>query len=102
MASPIRPPFTQETARAKVQAAEDAWNTRDPEKVALAYSENSQWRNHDEFFGGREAIKEFLRGSSCWPAEEDRSGAEVGSWAGGMPALQRSPGRAGGRSFDTI
>ncbi len=69
MASPIRPPFTEETARAKVQAAEDAWNTRDPEKVALAYSVNSQWRNRDEFFEGREAIKEFLRRK--WAKELD-------------------------------
>ena len=69
MASPIRPPFTQETARAKVQAAENAWNTRDPEKVALAYSENSQWRNRDEFFEGREAIREFLRRK--WAKELD-------------------------------
>lgn len=69
MASPIRPPFTEETARAKVQAAENAWNTRDPEKVALAYSENSQWRNRDEFFEGREAIREFLRRK--WAKELD-------------------------------
>ncbi len=69
MASPIRPPFTEETARVKVQAAEDAWNTRDPEKVALAYSVNSQWRNRDEFFEGREAIKEFLRRK--WAKELD-------------------------------
>ncbi len=61
MTSPIRPPFTQETARAKVQAAEDAWNTRDPEVVARAYTEDSQWRNRDEFFTGREAIKEALK-----------------------------------------
>jgi nuclear transport factor 2 (NTF2) superfamily protein len=45
----IRPPFTEETARAKVQAAEDAWNTCDPERVSLAYSEDSEWRNRDEF-----------------------------------------------------
>ncbi len=55
------PPFTTETARAKVQAAEDAWNTRDPERVALAYSEDSEWRNRDEFFKGRDAIRAFLR-----------------------------------------
>ena len=61
MASPIRPPFTEETARAKVQTAEDAWNTRDPEVVTPAYTEDSQWRNRTEFFTGREAIKEFLR-----------------------------------------
>jgi len=58
---PPVPPFTEETARQKVQAAEDAWNTRDPERVAGAYSEDSQWRNRDEFFTGRPAIAEFLR-----------------------------------------
>lgn len=57
----IRPPFTSESACAKVQAAEDAWNSRDPERVARAYSIDSQWRNRDEFFTGREAIKAFLR-----------------------------------------
>ncbi len=56
----IRPPFTRETALAKVQAAEDAWNTRDPQRVALAYTEDSDWRNRDEFFRGRAAIVEFL------------------------------------------
>ena len=56
----IKPPFTDNTARAKVKAAEDAWNTRNPEQVALAYTEDSQWRNRDEFFTGREAIKQFL------------------------------------------
>ncbi len=54
------PPFTEATARQKVQAAEDAWNSRDPNRVALAYSEDSQWRNRDEFFEGREAIAAFL------------------------------------------
>ena len=58
---PPLPPFTAETARAKVQAAEDAWNTRDPEKVSLAYTENSEWRNRDEFFQGREKITAFLQ-----------------------------------------
>lgn len=57
----IKPPFTEETARAKVKAAENAWNTRDPEIVAKAYTEDSIWRNRTEFFTGREAIKEFLR-----------------------------------------
>ncbi len=61
MKQPIKPPFTEETARAKVKAAEDAWNSRDPERVALAYTEDSQWHNRTEFFTGREAIKEFLR-----------------------------------------
>lgn len=61
MTQKLIPPFTEETARAKVQAAEDGWNSRDPERVALAYTEDSDWRNRDEFFTGREAIKEFLR-----------------------------------------
>ena len=54
------PPFTAETARQKVKAAEDAWNSRDPDRVALAYSKDSEWRNRDEFFIGRDAIREFL------------------------------------------
>jgi nuclear transport factor 2 (NTF2) superfamily protein len=58
---PPVPPFTEETARQKVQAAEDAWNTREPERVAAAYTEDSQWRNRDEFVTGRAAIVEFLR-----------------------------------------
>lgn len=55
------PPFTLDTALAKVKKAEDAWNSMDPERVALAYSINSEWRNRDEFFTGREAIKNFLK-----------------------------------------
>ncbi len=54
------PPFTKETAAAKVQAAEDAWNSKNPEKVAMAYTVDSKWRNRDLFFTGREAIVEFL------------------------------------------
>ncbi len=65
----IRPPFTHESALAKVKAAEDAWNSRDPERVALAYSENSEWRNRDQFFKGREAIKAFLHRK--WAKELD-------------------------------
>ena len=57
----IVPPFTAESARAKVKAAEDGWNSLDPERVALAYTEDSDWRNRAEFFRGREAIKAFLR-----------------------------------------
>ncbi len=57
----IVPPFTEESARAKVKAAEDAWNSCDPERVALAYTADSKWRNRTEFFEGREAIKAFLR-----------------------------------------
>ena len=63
------PPFTHEAARQKVQAAEDAWNTRDPDRVAGAYTEDSQWRNRDEFFQGRQAIVDFLRGK--WERELD-------------------------------
>jgi uncharacterized protein len=66
---PPLPPFTLETALLKVQAAEDAWNTRDPERVALAYTEDSQWRNRSEFFSGRENIKAFLRRK--WDKELD-------------------------------
>ena len=69
MTPPILPPFTEQTAKAKVQAAQDAWNSRDPERVALAYTEDSQWRNRDEFFQGREAIIEFLRRK--WATELD-------------------------------
>jgi uncharacterized protein (TIGR02246 family) len=65
----IKPPFTLESARAKVKAAEDAWNSRDPERVALAYTPDSEWRNRTEFFSGREAIKEFLRRK--WAKELD-------------------------------
>ena len=63
------PPFTEETARIKVKKAEDAWNTRDPDRVALAYTEDSVWRNRDEFFQGREAIRAFLRRK--WAKELD-------------------------------
>ncbi len=60
MNKPIRPPFSLETALAKVQAAEDAWNSRDPQRVALAYTENSEWRNRTEFLNGRDEIRAFL------------------------------------------
>jgi uncharacterized protein len=63
------PPFTLETAKAKVQAAEDAWNTRDPERVSLAYTEDSQWRNRSEFFYGRAEIVKFLKRK--WAKELD-------------------------------
>lgn len=64
---PPFPPFTEESARQKVQAAEDAWNTRDPHRVALAYTPNSEWRNRDQFFTGREKIVEFL--TAKWQKE---------------------------------
>src|SRR5919204_508169 len=66
---PPVPPFTEETARQKVQAAEDAWNTRDPERVAAAYTEDSQWRNRDEFLNGRAEIVDFL--TRKWARELD-------------------------------
>ncbi len=65
----LTPPFTMETATAKVQAAEDAWNSKNPEKVALAYTKDSQWRNRDQFFSGRNAIINFL--SEKWEKEKD-------------------------------
>jgi nuclear transport factor 2 (NTF2) superfamily protein len=65
----IKPPFTEETARRKVQAAEDAWNTRDPDRVSLAYSEDSEWRNRSEFLHGRNEIRAFLRRK--WAKELD-------------------------------
>jgi nuclear transport factor 2 (NTF2) superfamily protein len=69
MTRPPLPPFTAETARAKVQAAEDAWNSCDPARVAAAYSENSDWRNRNEFFTGRDAIQAFL--ARKWQRELD-------------------------------
>ena len=66
---PPLPPFTAGTAAQKVQAAEDAWNTRDPERVALAYTEDSQWRNRDTFLTGRAEIVAFL--TAKWEHELD-------------------------------
>ena len=66
---PPFPPFTDQTARQKVQAAEDAWNTRDPERVAAAYTEDSAWRNRNEFVTGNAEIVEFLRRK--WARELD-------------------------------
>lgn len=57
---PPFPPFTLETALQKVQMAEDAWNSKDPEKVVLAYTQDTEWRNRTEFLHGREEIKAFL------------------------------------------
>ena len=58
---PPVPPFDQESATQKVKAAQDAWNTRDPQKVSFAYTPDSKWRNRDEFFEGREEIVAFLK-----------------------------------------
>ena len=66
---PPLPPFTEETARQKVQAAEDAWNTRDPRKVSLAYTEDSIWRNRGTFVIGRDQIVKFL--ATKWESELD-------------------------------
>ena len=66
---PPLPPFTAETAAQKVRLAEDAWNSRDPERVALAYTPDSLWRNRDEFLTGREEIKAFL--TRKWTRERD-------------------------------
>jgi nuclear transport factor 2 (NTF2) superfamily protein len=66
---PPLPPFTEETARQKVQAAEDAWNSRDPHRVSLAYTEDSVWRNRDAFVTGREEIVKLL--TAKWQRELD-------------------------------
>ena len=69
MDRPPLPPFSAETARAKARLAEDAWNSRDPQRVALAYTEDSRWRNRSEFFQGRAAIEAFL--GRKWQRELD-------------------------------
>lgn len=69
MARPPVPPFTEESARQKVRLAEDAWNSRDPQKVALAYSVDSRWRNRVEFLDGRAEIEAFL--ARKWARELD-------------------------------
>lgn len=68
-ARPPLPPFTDETARQKVRLAEDAWNSRDPARVALAYTSDSQWRNRSRFISGRAEIVAFLEAK--WAAEQD-------------------------------
>jgi nuclear transport factor 2 (NTF2) superfamily protein len=69
MPTPIVPPFTAESAAAKVKVAEDLWNTRDPERVVLAYTVDSEWRNRAEFLSGRDEIKAFLQRK--WTREQD-------------------------------
>lgn len=69
MSRPPFPPFTLDTARQKVRLAEDAWNSRDPERVSLAYTEDSVWRNRSEFLQGRPAIVAFL--TRKWETERD-------------------------------
>ncbi len=58
---PPFPPFTKETAQKKIQAAEDAWNTKDPERVAMAYTPDTEWRNRSEFLNGRDEVVAFLK-----------------------------------------
>ena len=70
MSRPPLPPFTAETAAQKVRMAEDAWNTRDPARVALAYTTDSRWRNRSEFLEGRADIESFLKRK--WNRELER------------------------------
>ncbi|MFP5019838.1 nuclear transport factor 2 family protein [Pseudonocardia phyllosphaerae] len=78
---PPYPPFDEETARTKVQAAEDAWNTRDPQRVALAYTPDSVWRNRDTFLHGRDEIEAFL--TAKWEREQDYAlRKSLWSWSG--------------------
>jgi nuclear transport factor 2 (NTF2) superfamily protein len=87
MSRPPLPPFTSETAVQKVRMAEDAWNTRDPEKVAAAYSEDSRWRNRSEFLTGREEIQQFL--ARKWARELDyRLIKELWAFAGDRIAVR--------------
>jgi len=65
----VRPPFDAESARLKVQLAENAWNTRDPDRVVLAYTPDTEWRNRSEFLHGREEVRAFLRRK--WAKELD-------------------------------
>ncbi|MBN9692455.1 MAG: nuclear transport factor 2 family protein [Verrucomicrobia bacterium] len=84
---PPLPPFTEETARQKVQLAEDAWNSRDPERVALAYTEDSEWRNRSEFVTGRPAIIALLRRK--WARELDyRLRKELWAFTGNRLAVR--------------
>jgi nuclear transport factor 2 (NTF2) superfamily protein len=87
VARPPLPPFDAATAVEKVRLAEDGWNTRDPAKVALAYTPDSQWRNRAEFFSGREAIQAFL--TRKWNRELDyRLIKELWTFAGNRIAVR--------------
>jgi nuclear transport factor 2 (NTF2) superfamily protein len=84
---PPLPPFTLETATRKVRAAENAWNTRDPEKVSLAYTEDSRWRNRSEFVTGRAEIVELL--TRKWARElEYRLVKEIWAYGGNRIAVR--------------
>src|ERR1700759_557951 len=87
MSRPPLPPFTAETAAQKARLAEDAWNTRDPARVALAYTPDSGWRNRSEFMQGREAIEAFL--TRKWARELDyRLIKEVWTFGGNRIAVR--------------
>src|SRR5690349_20213759 len=84
---PPLPPFSLESARAKVQAAEDAWNTRDPDRVVMAYTPDTVWRNRAEFLTGREEVRAFLRRK--WARELDyRLKKELWCFAGNRIAVR--------------
>lgn len=84
---PPLPPFTLETAQQKIQAAENAWNMRDPARVALAYTEDSEWRNRNEFLRGRDEIRAFL--ARKWQRELDyRLKKELWCYAGNRIAVR--------------
>jgi nuclear transport factor 2 (NTF2) superfamily protein len=87
MSRPPLPPFTAETAAQKVRLAEDAWNTRDPARVALAYTEDTAWRNRAEFLEGRAAVEAFL--ARKWTREIDyRLVKELWTFAGNRIAVR--------------
>jgi len=87
MRKPPLPPFSAETASQKARMAEDAWNTRDPARVVLAYTEDSRWRNRSEFLVGRDAIEAFL--TRKWAKERDyRLIKEVWAYSGSRIAVR--------------
>ncbi len=87
MTRPPLPPFTEVTAGAKVRAAEDAWNSREPAKISLAYTSDSHWRNRAEFLTGRDEIEQFL--IRKWAGElEYRLIKELWSWSGNRIAVR--------------
>jgi len=87
MSRPLLPPFDAETAAQKARMAEDAWNSRDPARVAQAYTEQSRWRNRAEFFSGRAAIEAFLERK--WQRELDyRLIKEVWAFTGARIAVR--------------
>ena len=84
---PPFPPFTEETARQKVQMAENAWNTKDPEKVSLAYTSDTEWRNRDQFVNGRAEVVRFL--TAKWEKELDyRLKKELWAFTGNRIAVR--------------